>query len=90
MYDILFKLFQLQLLIKEVLIGVTTANPGQETGWEATFHMPDKSWVRHFAKRHNLVLRYDIKFGKIINTKYHCLELPLKFSRGGRLYHQKN
>ena len=56
--EILMSGFQLQLLIQEILVGVTKANPGRKTGWEEVSHKPDRSWVRRFAARHNLVLRF--------------------------------
>ena len=55
---ILIIVFQLQLLIQEILLRVTEANPGRTTGWEEVEQLPNRSWVRRFAERHNLVLRF--------------------------------
>ena len=46
-----------QLLVQEVCVKVTSVNPGRVTGLEKSGQLPNMSWVRRFARRHNLVLR---------------------------------
>ena len=55
---ILIVYFWLQLLIQEILVGVTEVNSAWYTVWGETAHRPDRSWVRRYAARHNLVLRF--------------------------------
>ena len=54
----------LQLLLQEVLVAVTEANPLRLTGHEGTGQMPGKSWVRRFAERHRIVLRKTSEISK--------------------------
>ena len=47
----------LRLLLQEALLSLKAANPSRATGFEEKGQMPDKSFARRFAKRHNLSLR---------------------------------
>ena len=65
----------MQLLIQEILLRVTEANPGRKTGWEEVEQLPNRSWVRRFAERHNLVLRFGM-IQKNINVNFRaCSEI---------------
>ena len=54
----------LSLLIQEVLLSVKKSNPGWVTGLEDTNQLPNKSYVRRFADRHNLVMRTTMGISK--------------------------
>ena len=53
-----------QLLVQEVCVKVTSVNPGRVTGLEKSGQLPNMSWVRRFARRHNLVLRRTAEISK--------------------------
>ena len=55
---------QLQNLIQEVLLGIKVANPERSTGYEATGQLPNISFVRRLAQRHNLSLRRSSEISK--------------------------
>ena len=55
---------QLASLIQEVLLAVTASNPDRVTGHEKTGQLPNKSFVRRLAERHNLSLRRTAEISK--------------------------
>ena len=55
---------QLQLLIQEVLVAVTSSNPERSSPYSNTGHFPNRHFARNFAKRHNLTLRATMKISK--------------------------
>ena len=54
----------LQKLIQEILIGAKQSNPDRITGYEEQGQMPNISWVRRLAERHNLTLRSTMEISK--------------------------
>ena len=48
----------LQSLIQECLVAVKKVSPDRVTGLEETGQLPDRSWVRRFTARYDLVLRH--------------------------------
>ena len=54
----------LQSLIQEILLAVTSSNPDRKTGWEDRDQLPERTWVRRFAERHNLALRSTSEISK--------------------------
>ena len=61
---------QLQSLIQEVLIGVKEANPERITGYENTGQVPNITFVRRLADRHNLTLRKASEISKGVNIYF--------------------
>ena len=54
----------LRLLLQEVLLAVTRSNPERTTGLEKLGQLPDISYVRRFAERHQLVPRATMGISK--------------------------
>ena len=54
----------LRLLIQEVLQNVKLINPDRVTGLEDTDQLPDPSYVRRLAVRHNLAIRATMEISK--------------------------
>ena len=54
----------LRLLLQEVLVAVTRSNPERITGLEEKGQLPDISYVRRFAERHQLVPRATMGISK--------------------------
>ena len=67
----MFVLFANAVIIQELLIAVTAANPTRKTGYEDTGHLPNMSYVRRFADRNLLSMRTssEISKGRQILTK---------------------
>ena len=55
---------QLQLLIQEVLVAITTSNPDRLTGYENCGQLPNMFFVRRLADRNNLSLRRTAEISK--------------------------
>ena len=55
---------QLQLLIQEVLLAVTTSNPERVTGYEKSGQLPNMSYVRRLSEKYNLSLRRTAEISK--------------------------
>ena len=69
------------------MLRVTDANPGRKTGWEELEQLPNRSWIRRFAERHNLVLRFGMV--RKINLKIYfraCSEI----SKGRQVIHPED
>ena len=67
------------------MLHVTDANPGRKTGWEEVEQLPNRSWVRQFAERHNLMLR----FGMVRKINLNIYFRPvLRSQRGDTLFDQ--
>ena len=54
----------LQSLLQEVLLALVAADQSRKTGLEKVGQLPGKSWVREFARRHNLVVRQTLEISK--------------------------
>ena len=65
-------LYQVQLLIQEVLIAVCSANPDRTSPYADSNHMPNKMFVSRFVSKHGLTLRaaLEISKGRQILTKF--------------------
>ena len=65
-------LYQVQLLIQEVLITVCSANPDRTSPYADSNHMPNKMFVSRFVSKHRLTLRaaLEISKGRQILTKF--------------------
>ena len=62
---------QLQLLVQEVLLAIKAANPTRITRYETSNQLPNRSFVRRFAERHNFSLRSSAEISKgKNNSKY--------------------
>ena len=55
---------QLQLLIQEVLVAVTSSNPERTSPYADKGHFPNRQFARNLAKRHNLTLRATMEISK--------------------------
>ena len=55
---------QLQLLIQEVLVAVTSSNPERTSPYVDKGHLPNRNFVYRFAKRHNIALRATMEISK--------------------------
>ena len=55
---------QLQLIIQEVLIAVTTSNPDRTSPYAELGHFPNRDFARALADRHNLTLRATMEISK--------------------------
>ena len=69
------------------MLRVTDANLGTKTGWEEVEQLPNRSWIRRFAERHNLVLRFGMV--RKINLKIYfraCSEI----SKGRQVIHPED
>ena len=55
---------QLQLIIQEVLIAVTTSNPDRSSPYAESGHFPNRDFARALADRHNLTLRATMEISK--------------------------
>ena len=55
---------QLQLVIQEVLIAVTTSNPQRTSPYADKGHFPNRDFVRRLADRNNLTLRATMEISK--------------------------
>ena len=69
------------------MLRVTDTNPGRKTGWEEVEQLPNRSWIRRFAERHNLVLRFGMV--RKINLKIYfraCSEI----SKGRQVIHPED
>ena len=55
---------QLQLLIQEVLVAVTAANPGRSSPYLDNGHFPNVFFARRLAARNNLTLRATMEISK--------------------------
>ena len=55
---------QLQLLIQEVLVAVTSSNPERTSPYVDKGHFPNRNFAYRFAKRHNLALRATMEISK--------------------------
>ena len=57
-------MYQLQLLIQEVLTAVCSSNPERVSAYEHCGQLPNRHFVSHFVKRHNLTLRATMEISK--------------------------
>jgi hypothetical protein len=48
---------QLETIIQEVLLALTAKDPARITGFEDTYHLPNKVWTWRLMRRHKIVLR---------------------------------
>ena len=55
---------QLRSIIQELLIRLCAANPNRSSSFEECGHLPNKSFVRRFADRHNLALLRTMELSK--------------------------
>ena len=55
---------QLRNIIQEVLISLCNANPNRSSTFEQSGHLPNRSFVRRFAERQNLVLLRTMELSK--------------------------
>ena len=55
---------QLQMLIQEVLLGVTASNPERSSPYADNGHFPNRQFARKLAIRHNLTLRATMEISK--------------------------
>ena len=55
---------QLQLLVQEVLVAVTAANPARSSPYGDKGHFPDRFFARRLATRNNLTLRATMEISK--------------------------